>query len=148
VEHLPTPADAVGEHEADPLSPDNVETPSERVRNAEGLTARQAAFVDALLANGGRKREAAETAGYAPGPGAGVAATRALRIARVQEAILRRVRAERVEAALPAMATMRRLLKSKSHYVQLEAATRILDGAMGEVKGSTVAALKIEIDLG
>jgi phage terminase small subunit len=140
------PATVVAVLEECPLS-DGVDTPSDLAKDDEGLTGRQRRFVEALVSNGGKRREAAETAGYAPGPGAGVAATRALRLPQVQEAILRRTRELRVAALIPAMATMQRLLRSKSDYVKLEAASRLIDGALKETK-PTAGKVTVSFDLG
>ena len=142
------PVAAVPAPELDPLSC-GVDAPGDLIKDDEGLTRRQSAFVDALLSNGGKKGEAAVSAGYASGPGASVAASRALNLAQVQEAIMRRLKRRRVEHSIGALATLHKLsTKGRSEYVRLEAATRLLDGALEDHRGTGRGSVRIEIDLG
>jgi Terminase small subunit len=142
----PVPAGTVDE--IDPLS-DGVDAPGDRTKDDEGLTRRQRAFVEALISNGGTKRAAAESAGYASGDGASVAASRALNLPQVQDAIIRRLKRQRVQHSIGALRVLARLaFMGRSEYVRLEAATRLLDGALEDHKGAGRGHVRIDIDLG
>lgn len=91
------------------------------------LTERQQRFVDAYVAGGGKAGPAAEQAGYSTAS-AVQAASNLLRKPLIQQAILKRTVSAIGLQAVPALATISRLMvSSKSEYVQLEAAKDLLD---------------------
>ncbi len=94
------------------------------------LTPKQKAFVDFLVTNGGSKQDAAEAAGYAPGPGARAAASKALSNPKVQQYLQQRIIEELGNKASVALHRVVTLAESaRSEHVQLEAAKDILDRA-------------------
>ena len=118
-----------------------------------GLTAKQEALVDHLVANGGTIRDAAAVAGYAEGESGRVSASKALALPHVQSYMMQRVRDELgVKATLAAHQVARLAMTAKSEYVQLEASKDILDraGLKAPDKHMHLHAgdIKVEIDLG
>ena len=94
------------------------------------LTDKQTALVDTLVANGCSIKQAAGLAGYADGESGRVTASKALKLAHVQQYMMRRMNEEFSVSATLAASTVRRLAGgAKSEYVQLEASKDILDRA-------------------
>jgi len=94
------------------------------------VTAKQAALVDALVANGCSITEAARLAGYADGESGRVTASKALRLPHVQMYMMERIGETLGLNATVASAKLVQLAKgAKSEYVQLEASKDILDRA-------------------
>lgn len=92
-----------------------------------GLTAQQAEFVRAFVANGGKRREAARAAGYRDFQHEGC---RLLNVPRVRDAI--RVEQERTiecEGASRALQTMLSLLECDSPQVRFQAARWLFEAA-------------------
>ena len=93
-----------------------------------GLTAKQTALVDTLVATGCSITEAAAQAGYASGESGRVTASKALRLPHVQEYMMRCVGEALGLNATTAAAKLVQLARgAKSEYVQLEASRDILD---------------------
>jgi hypothetical protein len=124
------------------------------VKNPEtGLTAKQEALVEHLVANGGTVKDAAHAAGYADGDSGRVSASKALALPHVQSYMMERMRQELgVKATLAAHQVARLAINAKSEYVQLEASRDILDraGLKAPEKHMHLHAgdIKVEIDLG
>jgi len=124
------------------------------VKNPEtGLTAKQEALVEHLVANGGTVKDAAHVAGYADGDSGRVSASKALALPHVQSYMMERMRQELgVKATLAAHQVARLAVNAKSEYVQLEASRDILDraGLKAPEKHMHLHAgdIKVEIDLG
>ena len=124
------------------------------VKNPEtGLTAKQEALVEYLVANGGTIKEAAQAAGYAEGETGRVSASKALAKPHVQSYMHERMRQELgVKATLAAHQVARLAVNAKSEYVQLEASKDIMDraGLKAPEKHMHLHAgdIKVEIDLG
>ena len=94
------------------------------------VTAKQAALVDALVANGCSITEAARLAGYADGESGRVTASKALRLPHVQMYMMERIGETLGLNTTVASAKLVQLAKgAKSEYVQLEASKDILDRA-------------------
>ena len=94
------------------------------------VTTKQAALVDALVANGCSITEAARLAGYADGESGRVTASKALRLPHVQMYMMERIGETLGLNATVASAKLVQLAKgAKSEYVQLEASKDILDRA-------------------
>ena len=126
---------------------------SKMVRNEHGLTERQTALVELLVANGGLIKEAAQAAGYADGESGRVSAYKALALPHVQAYMMQRVRDELGSRATLALNTVTSLARTaKSEYVQLEASKDLLDraGLKAPEKHMHLHAgdIKVEIDLG
>jgi phage terminase small subunit len=96
------------------------------IRSEKPLTPKQRRFVEALLANGGNKTEAAKAAGYGE-RSAHVTGCRLTKLPWVKRALREALDDILADAAPIAAMTLRQLLDSKSHYVRLEAAKDILD---------------------
>ena len=93
-----------------------------------GLTAKQTALVDTLVATGCSITKAAAQAGYAAGDSGRVTASKALRLPHVQEYMMRSVSEALGLNATTAAAKLVALARgAKSEYVQLEASRDILD---------------------
>jgi len=124
------------------------------IKNPEtGLTAKQEALVEHLVANGGTIKEAAQVAGYAEGETGRVSASKALALPHVQSYMMQRVRDELGAKATMALHQVTRLSSTaKSEYVQLEASKDLLDraGLKAPEKHMHLHAgdIKVEIDLG
>jgi len=124
------------------------------IKNPEtGLTAKQEALVEHLVANGGTIKEAAQIAGYAEGETGRVSASKALALPHVQSYMMQRVRDELGAKATMALHQVTRLSSTaKSEYVQLEASKDLLDraGLKAPEKHMHLHAgdIKVEIDLG
>ena len=124
------------------------------VKNPEtGLTAKQEALVEHLVANGGTVKAAAEAAGYSAGESGRVSASKALALPHVQAYMMQRVRDELGTRATLALSTVSKLASNaKSEYVQLEASKDLLDraGLKAPEKHMHLHAgdIKVEIDLG
>jgi phage terminase small subunit len=123
------------------------------VRNEHGLTERQTALVEHLVANGGLIKDAAQAAGYAEGESGRVSASKALALPHVQAYMMQRVRDELGSRATLALNTVTSLARTaKSEYVQLEASKDLLDraGLKAPEKHMHLHAgdIKVEIDLG
>lgn len=122
-------------------------------KNEHGLTSKQTALVDYLVANGGTIAVAAENAGYAVGESGRVSASRALAQPHVQAYMMQRIRDELGVKATQALHRVMHLSSTaKSEYVQLEASRDILDraGLKAPDKHMHLHAgdIKVEIDLG
>jgi phage terminase small subunit len=100
--------------------------PSSKSKDEEGLTVKQRAFCEALLANGGNRTKAAITAGYGRA-GAHVTGHRLAKLPQVRKYLAQAAEALIAEAAPQAAETMRKLLKHKSGYVRFEAAKDVLN---------------------
>lgn len=124
------------------------------LKNPEtGLTVKQEALVEHLVANGGTVKDAAHAAGYADGESGRVSASKALALPHVQSYMMQRVRDELGTKATLALHQVTRLSSTaKSEYVQLEASKDILDraGLKAPDKHMHLHAgdIKVEIDLG
>jgi phage terminase small subunit len=123
------------------------------VKNEHGLTERQTALVEHLVANGGLIKDAAQAAGYADGESGRVSASKALALPHVQAYMMQRVRDELGSRATLALNTVTSLARTaKSEYVQLEASKDLLDraGLKAPEKHMHLHAgdIKVEIDLG
>jgi len=93
-----------------------------------GLTAKQTALVDNLVATGCSITEAAVKAGYAAGDSGRVTASKTLRLPHVQEYMMRCVgEALGLNATVAAAKLVQLARGAKSEYVQLEASKDILD---------------------
>jgi hypothetical protein len=101
------------------------------LKNSEtGMTAKQEALVEHLVANGGTVKDAAQVAGYADGESGRVSASKALALPHVQAYMMQRVRDELGTKATLAVHQVAKLsMSAKSEYVQLEASRDILDRA-------------------
>lgn len=100
------------------------------IAKVRSVTAKQAALVDALVANGCSITEAARLAGYADGESGRVTASKALRLPHVQMYMMERIGETLGLNATVASAKLVQLAKgAKSEYVQLEASKDILDRA-------------------
>ena len=101
------------------------------VKNPEtGLTEKQTALVEHLVAYGGTIKEAAQAAGYAECETGRVSASKALALPKVQAYMMQRVRDELGAKATQALHQVTRLsANAKSEYVQLEASKDLLDRA-------------------
>ena len=96
---------------------------------ADQLTEKQNAFIDAYVANGGRGTQAAKDAGYAE-KSAHVEAHRLLKNPLILQEVYRRTVMELGAAAPQALKTVRELAQNaKSDYVRLEASKDLLDRA-------------------
>jgi phage terminase small subunit len=95
---------------------------------AAKLTDMQAAFVEALVTNGGNRTQAAIEAGYSPDT-ARQQAHAIVRIPHVMQAILEATMSEFISNAPKASTALTQLLEGRSEYVRLEAAKEILDRA-------------------
>lgn len=73
------------------------------------LTDKQTALVDTLVANGCSIKQAAGLAGYADGESGRVTASKALKLAHVQQYMMRRMNEEFSVSATLAASTVRRL---------------------------------------
>ena len=94
------------------------------------VTAKQAALVDALVANGCSIKKAAELAGYSKGESGRVSASKALKLPHVQQYMMQRMNEQFGLSATIAAGRLRSLVSdAKSEYVQLEAAKDLLDRA-------------------
>jgi len=124
------------------------------LKNPEtGMTAKQEALVEHLVANGGTVKDAAEVAGYADGESGRVSAQKALALPHVQAYMIQRVRDELgVKATLAVHQVAKLSRTAKSEYVQLEASRDILDraGLKAPDKHMHLVAgdIKVNIDLG
>ena len=95
-----------------------------------GLTAKQTALVDTLVATGCSITQAAAQAGYASGDSGRVTASKALRLPHVQGYMMQRIGETMGVSATIAAAKLVQLSRgAKSEYVQLEASKDILDRA-------------------
>jgi phage terminase small subunit len=122
-------------------------------KNEHGLTSKQTALVEHLVANGGTIKEAAEVAGYSVGESGRVSASKALALPHVQAYMMQRIRDELGVKATSALHRVMHLSSSaKSEYVQLEASKDLLDraGLKAPDKHMHLHAgdIKVEIDLG
>lgn len=118
-----------------------------------GMTAKQEALVEHLVANGGTVKDAAMVAGYADGESGRVSAQKALALPHVQAYMIQRVRDELGTKATLAVHQVAKLsMSAKSEYVQLEASRDILDraGLKAPDKHMHLVAgdIKVNIDLG
>jgi len=94
------------------------------------LTEKQTALVDTLVANGCSITKAAELAGYAKGESGRVSASKALKLAHVQQYMMQRMGEQFGLSATIAAGQLRKLVtNAKSEYVQLEASKDLLDRA-------------------
>ena len=124
------------------------------LKNLEtGMTAKQEALVEHLVANGGTVKDAAQVAGYADGESGRVSASKALALPHVQAYMMQRVRDELgVKATLAVHQVAKLSMSAKSEYVQLEASRDILDraGLKAPDKHMHLVAgdIKVNIDLG
>lgn len=121
-----------------------------QARGEDGLSAGEAAFVEAYLSNGQKKQRAAEAAGYTRGKAASLAATRLLHRPQVQAAIVKGVNAILVSLAPAAAVGLGKLgARAKSEYVQLEAHKAVVQmSGAGQQEQSSGPAVRISIDLG
>ena len=123
------------------------------VKNEHGLTERQTALVEHLVANGGLIKDAAQAAGYADGESGRVSASKALALPHVQAYMMQRVRDELGSRATLALNTVTSLARTaKSEYVQLEASKDLLDRAgykpIDRSQVQVAGDIRVTIDLG
>jgi len=98
------------------------------VASQRGLTVKQRALVDTLVADGGSIKEAAEKAGYSGGEAGRVTASRTLRLPHVQVYMLQAVSEAIGISSSTAVSRLIQLSRSaRSEYVQLEASKDLLD---------------------
>jgi phage terminase small subunit len=117
------------------------------------LTDKQTALVDTLVARGCTIKQAAESAGYADGESGRVTASKALKLAHVQQYMMRRMNEEFGLSATLAAGTVRRLaMGAKSEYVQLESSKDLLDRAgykpIDRSQVQVAGDIRVSIDLG
>ena len=117
------------------------------------LTTKQTALVDTLVANGCTIGKAADLAGYAAGESGRVTASKALKLAHVQQYMMQRMNEEFGLSATLAAGTVRRLaVGAKSEYVQLEASKDLLDRAgykpIDRSQVQVAGDIRVSIDLG
>lgn len=122
-------------------------------KNEHGLTNKQTALVDTIVATGCTIREAAQAAGYADGEAGRVSASKALRLPHVQQYMMLRIQETLGLNATVALNKVMGLASgAKSEYVQLQAAQDILDraGLKAPDKHMHLHAgdIKVSIDLG
>ncbi len=125
---------------------------NELSNNKYGLTAKQKTLVDTIVAEGCSIREAATKAGYSTKDGGRVAASRTLRIPKVQQYMMDQVART---IGLGAVSASHKLVhlsnNARSEYVQLEASRDILDRvglrAPDKVAHNIQGDIKINIDL-
>ena len=125
---------------------------NELSNNKYGLTAKQKALVDTIVAEGCSIREAATKAGYSTKDGGRVNASRTLRLPKVQKYMMSQIAKTMGLSAVHATHKLVQLSSSaKSEYVQLEASKDILDRVglrtPDKVQHSVVGDLKVNIDL-
>jgi len=140
-----TPPDAPADGDEEAYLLERVETPS------GVLTRRQDAFVDALVANGGKRREAAIAAGYGETSSKSVA-WRLMQKPHVAAEIYRRTRLRLALFAPQALAQLEKLAtEGRSEHVRREAASDLLDRlgltAPQRVEHLTAGELRVTIDL-
>ena len=115
------------------------------------LTDKQAAFVAALVSNGGDKTAAAIEAGYAPAS-ARTQAYVILAKPQVMQALMERSMLELASTAPQALKRIRELTAAKSEYVALQASQDILDRlglrAPDKVDHRVTGEVHVQIDLG
>jgi len=122
-------------------------------KSDNGLTPKQNALVEHLVANGGTIKEAAQAAGYAEGESGRVSASKALALPHVQAYMQQRVRDQLGVKATHALHNVTRLASTaKSEYVQLEASKDLLDRAGYKAPDKHMhlhaGDIRVEIDLG
>ena len=94
------------------------------------LTKKQMVLVDTLVAEGCSITKASQEAGYAKGESGRVTASKTLRLAHVQEYMMKRITESLgVNATLASAKLVKLASGAKSEYVQLEASKDILDRA-------------------
>tara|TARA_R100001509_G_C4719369_1_gene166056 strand:+ start:104 stop:490 length:387 start_codon:yes stop_codon:yes gene_type:complete len=99
-------------------------------KTSRGLTPKQTALVDALVANGCSIKRASELAGYAKGEAGRVTASKTLKLPHVQQYMMQRLgEVMGVNATIAASKVLSLATSAKSEYVQLEASKDILDRA-------------------
>jgi len=99
-------------------------------KTSRGLTPKQTALVDALVANGCSIKRASELAGYAEGEAGRVTASKTLKLPHVQQYMMQRLgEAMGINATIAASKVLSLATSAKSEYVQLEASKDILDRA-------------------
>ena len=116
------------------------------------LTKKQMVLVDTLVAEGCSITKASQEAGYAKGESGRVTASKALRLAHVQEYMMKRITESLgVNATLASAKLVKLASGAKSEYVQLEASKDILDRAgfkaPDKVMHSHVGNINVKIDL-
>ena len=124
-----------------------------QVSKVRKLTDKQTALVDTLVANGCTIAKAAEMAGYAVGESGRVTASKALKLAHVQQYMMQRMNEEFGLSATLAAGTVSRLATgAKSEYVQLEASKDLLDRAgykpIDRSQVQVAGDIRVSIDLG
>lgn len=118
---------------------------------AKRLTPKQMKFIEAYALGGGNGTAAAILAGYAESAASGAAA-RMLRNPLIQQEIMKQTLQVIGLAAVPALATVKRLsVTARSEYVQLEASKDLLDRAGFKAPDKAVvqldAALSVRFDI-
>jgi hypothetical protein len=101
------------------------QSPAKIAKNEQGLTVKQQALVDEMLANGARLKDAWKVAEYADYS----TAWREWKKTHVQEAFLEAARLELTSDVGVALKTRRALLSAKSEKVRMEAVRDVLDRA-------------------
>jgi hypothetical protein len=122
----------------------------DKSRDEKGLTKRQALLVDLMLTEGLSATQAAIRAGYRPGRGASVNASRTLALPKVQAYLMEQVNAYNARSTVRAVRRMRSLVDhAKSEFVQMQASQDILERA-GIARKPVLdsPSLSIDIDLG
>ena len=117
------------------------------------LTDKQRALVDTIVATGCSITHGAKVAGYAKGESGRVTASKALKLAHVQQYMMTRVQETIGLNATKAVQQVAKLATgAKSEYVQLEASKDILDRAgykpIDRAQVQVAGDIRVQIDLG
>lgn len=117
------------------------------------LTKKQAAFVEAYVANGGNVTQAAREAGYAEGDAGRVTGQKTLKLPHVQQHLMAVIAEQFSRHAPAAVHQLAGLAKTaKSEYVQLEASKDLLDRAgfkpIDRAQVQVAGDIRVSIDLG
>tara|TARA_R100000995_G_scaffold71471_1_gene40146 strand:- start:3 stop:497 length:495 start_codon:yes stop_codon:yes gene_type:complete len=118
----------------------------------DGLTYKQRALVDTLVATGCTITEASQKAGYSKGESGRVVASRTLRLPKVQAYLQQEVSNKLGLGSVHASSTLLHLIQNgKSEYVRLEASKDLLDRigmrAPDKVQHQVAGNISINIDL-
>lgn len=102
--------------------------PRTQLSKKDGLTYKQRALVDTLVATGCTITEASQKAGYSKGEAGRVVASRTLRLPKVQAYLMQEVSNKLGLGSVHASSTLLHLIQNgKSEYVRLEASKDLLD---------------------
>jgi len=126
--------------------------PRTQLSKKDGLTYKQRALVDTLVATGCTITEASQKAGYSKGESGRVVASRTLRLPKVQAYLQQEVSNKLGLGSVHASSTLLHLIQNgKSEYVRLEASKDLLDRigmrAPDKVQHNLSGNVQIKIDL-